>query len=114
MGGASFEDDIAREVVEKCGGSTSFTAETPSSRCQTSFADCTASCRSRACRERCIEQKVSVRYAGRAPNLEQLDLTPVPDFDEFFMRRAATKYEEQPDAHGVMLPSRQRAAVGTA
>lgn len=43
------------------------------------------------------------RYAGRAPNLENLDLTPVPDFDEHFQRRDALRLDEDTDVE-TMLP----------
>ena len=43
-------------------------------------------------------------YSGRAPNLENLDLTPVPDFDEYFHVRESSGYDDAPDAHEVMIP----------
>lgn len=43
-------------------------------------------------------------YAGRAPNLEELDLTPIPDFDEYFATRRSTRYEESEDRFEVLLP----------
>ena len=43
-------------------------------------------------------------YAGRAPNLEQLDLTPIPDFDEYFATRASTHYDQSDEPYEVLLP----------
>ena len=41
---------------------------------------------------------------GRAPNLEDLDETPVPDFDEYFHARKESGYEDWSDAERPLLP----------
>lgn len=40
----------------------------------------------------------------RAPNLENLDLTPIPDFDEYFSTLAASGYGRWEDAREPMIP----------
>jgi ribosomal peptide maturation radical SAM protein 1 len=104
MGGASFEDDIAQEVLERC----PFVDVVHCGDAELTLPDLV----------RRLHRKLPLKglpgamhradgkvlYAGRAPNLEKLDLTPVPDFDEFFARRRMTAYDENEDAAGVMLP----------
>jgi ribosomal peptide maturation radical SAM protein 1 len=104
FGGASFEDDIAKEVLEKC----PYVDVVHCGDAELTLPDLV----------RRLHRKLplkglpgamhradgAIAYAGRAPNLEKLDLTPVPDFDEFFKKREHSRYEESPDAHGVMLP----------
>ena len=45
-----------------------------------------------------------VVYNGRAPNLSDMNKTPVPDFDEYFYARKRGGYEYHEDAQGVLLP----------
>jgi ribosomal peptide maturation radical SAM protein 1 len=104
FGGASFEDDIAKEVLEKCPyvdvvhcGDAELTLPDLVRRLHRKLP-------LKGLPGAMHRQSGAVAYAGRAPNLEKLDLTPVPDFDEFFTRRKDTRYEESRDAHGVMLP----------
>lgn len=87
MGGASFEDDIAEEVMRGCP--------------QVDFVHCGDG-------EESFPQMVrrlydgdsmqglpgimwrdngSLAYAGRAPNLKDMNKTPAPDFDEYFYAR---------------------------
>lgn len=88
FGGASFEDDIAAEVMARCPfvdvvhcGDADLTLPELSRRVSNRLPlDGLPGAMFRAA-------DGTVRYAGRAPNLEQMELTPLPDFDEFLARR---------------------------
>jgi ribosomal peptide maturation radical SAM protein 1 len=45
-----------------------------------------------------------VAYAGRAPNLADMNKTPVPNFDEYFYARKEGGYHYYDKAQGVLLP----------
>jgi ribosomal peptide maturation radical SAM protein 1 len=45
-----------------------------------------------------------VNYAGRAPNFQVMNETPVPDFDEFYYAREASGYASWGRARPVQLP----------
>jgi len=45
-----------------------------------------------------------IAYAGRAPNLQDMNSTPVPDFDEYFYARKEGKYECFEESREVLLP----------
>jgi ribosomal peptide maturation radical SAM protein 1 len=103
MGGATFEDDIAAEVMAQapavdlvhCGDA------------DRSFPELVARLyegRSMAGLQGVMwRDGDDVRCEGRAPNLDDLDITPVPDFDEYFHARRASGLERgQP--RETMLP----------
>jgi ribosomal peptide maturation radical SAM protein 1 len=102
FGGATFEDDIASEVVRNnpevdfvhCGDADLSLPE---------FVSRLYAGQSMAGLAGLMYRKGNdVVYEGRAPNLEDLDLTPVPDFDEYFDTLRATGMELR---HAdVMLP----------
>ena len=48
--------------------------------------------------------KDRVVFNGRAPNLADMNKTPVPEFDEYFYARKQGGYEYHDQAHGVLLP----------
>jgi ribosomal peptide maturation radical SAM protein 1 len=104
MGGASFEDDIAEEIMRGCP--------------QVDYVHCGDA-------EESFPQLVSrlykgetmqglkgvmwrsnshVEYAGRAPNLADMNKTPVPDFDEYFYARREGGYGTYDNAQGVLIP----------
>ena len=103
FGGATFEDDIAAEILRQnpevdyvhCGDADVSLPEIVS-RIQ-------AGASLRGVPGVMSRDGESVVYAGRAPNLENLDCTPVPDFDEYFSTAAEVGYEEG-IAGEVMLP----------
>ncbi len=45
-----------------------------------------------------------IEYEGRAPNLTDMNRTPAPDFDEYFYARREGGYEYFDDAREVLLP----------
>lgn len=104
MGGAGFEDDIAEEVMRGCP--------------QIDYVHCGDA-------EETFPEMVRRLYAGetmkglpgmlwrdgervvfngRAPNLQDMNRTPAPDFDEYFYARREGGYESFEGAQGVLLP----------
>jgi len=104
MGGATFEDDIAEEIMKGC-------PEVDYVHC--GDADETLP---KAIRRLYSGQSMAgmpgmmwrdgdrVAYAGRAPNLSDMNKTPVPDFDEYFYARKEGGYHYSDQAQGVLLP----------
>jgi len=104
MGGATFEDDIADEIMKGCP--------------QVDYVHCGDADETlpQAIRRLYEGQSMAgmvgmmwrdnggVAYAGRAPNLADMNKTPVPDFDEYFYARKQGGYEYYDEAHGVLLP----------
>ncbi|HLM54587.1 MAG TPA: RiPP maturation radical SAM C-methyltransferase [Pyrinomonadaceae bacterium] len=105
MGGASFEDDIAEEIMRGCP--------------QVDFVHCGDAEDSFPEMIRRLYRGETMRglkgvmwrgdggrleYAGRAPNLSDMNRTPTPDFDEYFYARREGKYDIHPGAKGVLLP----------
>ena len=104
MGGASFEDDIADEIMRGCP--------------QVDYIHCGDADETLP---RIIQRIYNgesmqgmpglmwrdngrVMYAGRAPNLFDMSKTPVPDFDEYFYAREESGYAAWPQAQEVLLP----------
>ncbi|HKP81295.1 MAG TPA: RiPP maturation radical SAM C-methyltransferase [Pyrinomonadaceae bacterium] len=104
MGGATFEDDIAEEIMKGC-------PEVDYVHC--GDADETLP---KAIRRLYSGQSMAgmpgmmwrdgdrIAYAGRAPNLADMNKTPVPDFDEYFYARKEGGYHYCDQAQGVLLP----------
>jgi len=104
MGGASFEDDIAEEIINGCP--------------QVDYIHCgdADETLSKTIRGLYAGQSMEgmpgiiwrdgdhVAYAGRAPNLSDMNKTPVPDFDEYFYARKEGGYEAYAEAKEVLLP----------
>jgi ribosomal peptide maturation radical SAM protein 1 len=104
MGGATFEDDIAEEIMKGC-------PEVDYIHC--GDADETLP---KAIRRLYNGQSMAgmpgmmwrdngrIAYAGRAPNLADMNKTPTPDFDEYFYARKESGYHYCDEAQGVLLP----------
>ncbi|MBI3181282.1 MAG: RiPP maturation radical SAM protein 1 [Myxococcales bacterium] len=104
FGGATFEDDIAHEVLRgspqvdfvHCGDAeSSFPELVKRLREGRPLSGLPGLMR---------REGGQLSYAGRSPNLEDLDQTPVPDFDEYFYARERSGYERHPGAKEVLLP----------
>ncbi len=101
FGGATFEDDIAMEIMSRnpevdfvhCGDADLSLPEI--------VPRCAAGRSMEGIRGVLWRDGDRIVYEGRAPNLEDLDRTPVPNFDEYFSRRSETGYD---DSVPVMLP----------
>lgn len=104
MGGATFEDDIADEIMKGCP--------------QVDYVHCGDADETLAVAIRRLYSGESmagmpgmmwrgpegVAYAGRAPNLADMNKTPVPDFDEYFYARKEGGYDDYDQSEGVLLP----------
>ena len=104
FGGATFEDDIAEEIMKGCP--------------QVDYVFCGDADELLPETIRRIYAKESLRgvpglmwrdndaivYAGRAPNLKDMNKTPVPDFDEYFYARKEGGYGKHDSAQEVLLP----------
>jgi len=104
FGGATFEDDIADEIMKGCP--------------QVDFIHCGDADETLPETIRRIYRNESMKgmpgvmwrdgdqivYAGRAPNLRDMNKTPVPDFDEYFYARKEGGYGRHDSAQEVLLP----------
>ncbi|MCA1692452.1 MAG: RiPP maturation radical SAM C-methyltransferase [Actinobacteria bacterium] len=103
FGGATFEDDIASEILRRnpevdyvhCGDADETLPEV--------VRRVRGGQSMRALPGVMWRDGGSIAYAGRAPNLEDLNQTPVPDFDEYFHTRVETGYDDD-HRDPVMLP----------
>jgi len=104
FGGATFEDDIAEEIMKGCP--------------QVDYVHCGDADETLPKVIRRIYNQESMQgmpgimwrdshqlvYAGRAPNLSDMNKTPVPDFDEYFYARREGGYNNYDQAQEVLLP----------
>lgn len=104
MGGASFEDDIAEEIMRGCP--------------QVDYIHCGDGEESFPKMVQRLYRGESLRgvpglmwrnngdivYAGRAPNLADMNRTPTPNFDEYFYARREGGYDSYGAAKDVLLP----------
>jgi ribosomal peptide maturation radical SAM protein 1 len=104
MGGATFEDDIAEEIMKGCPhvdyihcGDADETLPKVIRRLYSG--ESMAGMPGIMWRD-----NDRVAFAGRAPNLADMNKTPVPDFDEYFYARKEGGYENYDQAQGVLLP----------
>ena len=104
MGGATFEDDIAEEIMKGC-------PEVDYVHCGDADETLPVVIRrlyggqSMAGMPGMMwRNQDQVAYAGRAPNLADMNKTPVPDFDEYFYARGEGGYDDCDQAQGVLLP----------
>ena len=104
MGGATFEDDIAEEIMKGCP--------------QVDYIHCGDADETLPQVVRRVYSGESMKgmpgimwrnngevvFNGRAPNLADMNKTPVPDFDEYFYARKEGGYQWWDDAQEVLLP----------
>ncbi len=104
MGGATFEDDIAEEIMNGCP--------------QVDYIHCGDADETLPHAIRRVYSGESMKgmpgimwrnngavvFNGRAPNLADMNKTPVPDFDEYFYARKEGGYEGWDHAQEVLLP----------
>jgi ribosomal peptide maturation radical SAM protein 1 len=104
FGGATFEDDIACEVLLRnpeidfiyCGDAEESLPE--------ALSRCYSNEPLRGVPGVMWRDNGTIVYQGRAPSLGDLDRTPIPDFDEYFATRAQTGYDRHQPRRSVMLP----------
>ncbi len=104
MGGATFEDDIAEEIMKGC-------PEVDYVHCGDADETLAPAIRRLYSGESMAGMPgmmwrgpEGVAYAGRAPNLADMNKTPVPDFDEYFYARKEGGYHDSDQSEGVLLP----------
>jgi ribosomal peptide maturation radical SAM protein 1 len=104
MGGATFEDDIAEEIMKGC-------PQVDFIHCGDADETLPKTIRRLSSRESLAgmpgvmwRDKNEIKYAGRAPNLSDMNKTPVPDFDEYFYARKEGGYGRYNSAQEVLLP----------
>ena len=104
MGGATFEDDIAEEIMKGC-------PEVDYVHCGDADETLPVAIRRLYAGQSMAgmpgmmwRDRGQVAYAGRAPNLADMNKTPVPDFDEYFYARSEGGYHYYDQAQGVLLP----------
>jgi ribosomal peptide maturation radical SAM protein 1 len=104
FGGATFEDDIAAEVMANnpeidylhCGDADATLPEVVT-RIYSGQS-------MKGLRGMMWRDGGNLAFEGRAPNFADLDAAPTPDFDEYFRTRRATGYERHPACRKAMLP----------
>ncbi len=104
MGGATFEDDIADEIMKGC-------PQVDFIHCGDADETLPKTIRRLYSKESLAgmpgvmwRDKDQIKYAGRAPNLSDMNKTPVPDFDEYFYARKEGGYGQHNSAQEVLLP----------
>jgi ribosomal peptide maturation radical SAM protein 1 len=104
MGGATFEDDIAEEIMKGCP--------------QVDYVHCGDADETLPQAIRRVYSGESMKgmpgmmwrnngqvvFNGRAPNLSDMNKTPVPDFDEYFYARKEGGYQRWDGSQEVLLP----------
>lgn len=104
FGGATFEDDIADGILRGCpwidylhcgDADTTFPQMIRRLRAGESMAGLPGLMWRRG---------EEIQYHGRAPNLADLNQTPIPDFDEYFYARQESGYARYSEAKEPMLP----------
>ncbi len=104
FGGATFEDDIAFEILAHspqvdfihCGDADLSLPEVASRV----YSDHPMT----GIRGMMWRENGKITYEGRAANFADLDQTPVPDFDEYFVTRDQAGYDRYQGAREAMLP----------
>ena len=104
MGGAGFEDDIADEIIRGC-------PSVDYIHCGDAEATFPEMIR-RLYNGQSMEGQQGIlwrdngeiKFAGRAPNFQNMNATPVPDFDEYFYSRREGGYQNFDGATEVLLP----------
>jgi ribosomal peptide maturation radical SAM protein 1 len=104
LGGGTFEDDIAHEILRNCPqvdfvhvgeGDATFPELVRRLYAGESMAGLPGVL---------WRNGERIEYAGRAPDYLDMDATPTPDFDEYFRAREESGYSQWPGAEAVMLP----------
>jgi ribosomal peptide maturation radical SAM protein 1 len=106
MGGASFEDDIAEEIMRGCPQVDYVHCGDAEETFPEMIRRLYAGVSMKGLRGVMWRDGERVEYAGRAPNLADMNRTPTPDFDEYFYARREGGYAASAEAaaKGVLLP----------
>lgn len=104
FGGATFEDDIAEEVLKNCDfvdavhcGDADETLPELARRLEAGES-------LEGLKGVMFKEDGALKYAGRAPNLMQLEKTPSPDYDDYYQLIDELGIDEWDNAPEIMLP----------
>lgn len=104
LGGATFEDDIADSIMQGC----PWIDHVHCGDADTTFPDFVHRLGNGipldGLKGIMWRQDGKVRFEGRAPNLSDMNATPIPDFDEYFYARKESGYDAWAHAKDPMLP----------
>ena len=104
MGGATFEDDIAEEIMKGCPQVDYVHCGDADETLPTAIRRVYSGQSMQGMPGIMWRDNDRIAYGGRAPNLQDMNKTPVPDFDEYFYARKQGGYHYHDDAQGVLLP----------
>ncbi len=104
LGGATFEDDIAEEIMQRC----PWVSYVHCGDADASFPELVRRLDGgespRGLRGLLWRDGARVVFEGRAPNFADMNKTPIPDFDEYFYARNESGYGAADPEREVMLP----------
>jgi len=104
MGGASFEDDIAEEIMRGCPQVDYVHCGDAEETFPEMIRRLYAAESMQGLRGVMWRDNGGIEYGGRAPNLSDMNRTPTPQFEEYFYARRESGYENYKHAQGVLLP----------
>ncbi len=104
MGGATFEDDIAEEIMRGCPQVDYIHCGDADETLPHAIARVYSGESMKGMPGIMWRNNGEVVFNGRAPNLADMNKTPVPDFDEYFYARKEGGYQWWDDAQEVLLP----------
>jgi ribosomal peptide maturation radical SAM protein 1 len=104
MGGATFEDDIAEEIMKGCPQVDYIHCGDADETLPQAIGRVYAHESMKGMPGIMWRNNGDVVFNGRAPNLADMNKTPVPDFDEYFYARKEGGYKWWDDAQEVLLP----------
>ena len=104
MGGATFEDDIAEEIMNGCPQVDYIHCGDADETLPQAIGRVYSGETMKGMPGIMWRKEGQVIFNGRAPNLADMNKTPVPDFDEYFYARKEGGYQWWDDAQEVLLP----------
>ncbi len=104
MGGATFEDDIAEEIMKGCPQVDYIHCGDADETLPKAIARVYSGESMKGMQGMMWRKDGEVVFNGRAPNLADMNKTPVPDFDEYFYARKEGGYRGWDGAQEILLP----------
>lgn len=104
FGGATFEDDIAEEILRNCACIDYIHCGDADESLPEMVRRIYAGESLAGLQGPMFRGDNEICYAGRAPNLADLDKTPIPDFEEYFYARDQVGLDRDGEPRDVLLP----------